>query len=513
MNYAYYPDYASDGSKYLAGIIASGSSITFDASLVRANVRMGEFKSPQLRSIINRFVGTVIGRGLKARSEPKSEILGITPEQAEAWAEDVDTRYNLFCKDKKSVANETNNLYQESKLIYRYMKRDGEMFVRFLYRKTSESQSPLQIVTIDPGQIAGDGFIDTSGVQYYAEDGIIRDEFGKETDYVVNITQKDGTIQPVVIPAKGRRSGRTMMIHGYSPEYAGVGRGLSTFVSSLQNFQDLSAYEAASLLKAKNQASDAYAIENDINAPGNPREGESTTFPAGAYSPILTAPTPTTATAKDGTLFYLQPELSNQQPGSTVITNMNRGDRIKSIKQTAPHEDYEAFVNFLSETLAGSNNQPGSISKMRFQDSFSAQKGETLLYWDTVVLPEIDEFASDFNNPHREAWLSEEIAAGRIQAPGWSDPIKRQAWLSCRWLGVVMPDDISKTMKATIEAARYNLISLSDAALKHNGSDIKTNAAKNARDFPEITPDPHQDTGNEPIDEDQAKQIIEDEKD
>lgn len=512
VNYHGGGGYYSDGSKYIAGIIASGSSILFDAQTIRLNTRLLEFKSPHLRAIINRSVGTVIGRGLKARSQPRFKILGITPEEAEAWAEDVDSRYDMHCRDKRSVANGSNNFYQETKLIYRYRKRDGEYFVRFIYRKQPNGQSPLQVITLDPAQIDGEGFVDTYGIQYLAQDGIIRDEFGKETAYIVNIQQQDGTIKPERVPATGRRSNRTMMIHGFSPEYAGAGRGISPFAGTLQNFQDLNSYEQSSLTKAKAQNSEAFAIENDINAPGNPREGEATNFTAQVYGGDTTDPTNSVyLTAPDGSMFCPVPELSNQQPGSTMITNMGRGDKIRSIKSTAPADNYADYVGFASETNSGAENMPLSIAKMRFQDSFSAQKGETLLYWDTVVTPEIEEFVSDCPGPHREAWLSEEIAAGRIQAPGWSDPIKRQAWLSCRWLGVVMPDDISKTYKAKIELAKYNISSLEDEALNFNGSDVRTNAAKNARDFPEITPDPHESTEPEPIDEDTAREIVQDE--
>lgn len=39
-------------------------------------------------------------------------------------------------------------------------------------------------------------------------------------------------------------------------------------------------------------------------------------------------------------------------------------------------------------------------------------------------------FANDFCKPIYEIWLSEAVALGRIQAPGFfSDPLIRAAWL------------------------------------------------------------------------------------
>lgn len=48
-------------------------------------------------------------------------------------------------------------------------------------------------------------------------------------------------------------------------------------------------------------------------------------------------------------------------------------------------------------------------------------------------------FSRDFCQPVYEAWLTEAIVRGRVQAPGFfSDPVKRAAWCNSEWFGPVM---------------------------------------------------------------------------
>jgi capsid protein len=99
--------------------------------------------------------------------------------------------------------------------------------------------------------------------------------------------------------------------------------------------------------------------------------------------------------------------------------------------------------------------------------------------------------AADFLDPIYEMWLSEEIAAGRITAPGWSDPLLRMAWLSCEWAGAPMPNiDPSATAKADQMYIEMGAQTPDDVARNLNGSSGKANRAKNARQLPELTPVP-----------------------
>jgi capsid protein len=97
-----------------------------------------------------------------------------------------------------------------------------------------------------------------------------------------------------------------------------------------------------------------------------------------------------------------------------------------------------------------------------------------------------EEMAADFLDPVYESWLSEEIAAGRISCPGWSDYRLRAAWLCCEWAGSPMPNiDPQKSAEADRAYVELGAQTLDDVARNFNGSSGKANRAKNARMFEE----------------------------
>ena len=88
-------------------------------------------------------------------------------------------------------------------------------------------------------------------------------------------------------------------------------------------------------------------------------------------------------------------------------------------------------------------------------------------------------------------WLSEEIAKGRITAPGWLDPVLRRAWLSNSLIGSPMPNiDPMRTTAATKVNVEMGLTTLNKEAKNLNGSNGAANRAQIAKEFTEIPQSP-----------------------
>ena len=74
----------------------------------------------------------------------------------------------------------------------------------------------------------------------------------------------------------------------------------------------------------------------------------------------------------------------------------------------------------------------------RFQSSYSAARG-ALLQAAAMFRTRRIWFAREFCQPVYEAWLTEAIALGRVQAPGFgTDPLITKAWTGANWYGPVM---------------------------------------------------------------------------
>ena len=130
---------------------------------------------------------------------------------------------------------------------------------------------------------------------------------------------------------------------------------------------------------------------------------------------------------------------------------------------------------------------PLEVLLMKFNQNYSASRGALLLFWRVANIWRC-EMESDYLNPVVEMWLSEEIATGRISAPGWQDPILKAAWLDSRWIGSPMPNiDPSKTAKADQMMTEMGAQTLEQTARKFNGSSSKSNRVKLKREINELS--------------------------
>jgi capsid protein len=183
------------------------------------------------------------------------------------------------------------------------------------------------------------------------------------------------------------------------------------------------------------------------------------------------------------------PEATITQPGSVLIGNLRRGDKIKYLQDTSPSQNFDTFIGSFFSSIAASTGWSIETVLKKFNNNYSASRATLILCWRVANIQRL-EMNSDFDNPIYEMWLSEEIAAGRISAPGFSDPLLKAAWLNCEWAGIPMPSiDPLKNMQAAKLAVELAAETLDDVAREHNGSSGKANRAKLARQFEEL-PEP-----------------------
>jgi len=170
-------------------------------------------------------------------------------------------------------------------------------------------------------------------------------------------------------------------------------------------------------------------------------------------------------------------------PGSVGVFNLEGGEDLKPFPDTAPGQEFGRFVDAFTSHLAASMSMPLEVLLMKFEQNYSASRAALIMYWRIAQMWRA-EMASDMLNPVVEAWISGEIAANRIAAPGWSDPRMRRAWLNGTWAGVPMPNiDPMKTAKADQLYIEMGAQTLADVAQNLNGSDIEANKSQIAREL------------------------------
>lgn len=507
------------GEKWPSGLSSSGLGSAIHHTLARRNARVALQDSIQARAVVTRTADTMADGGLRLELAPNYQMLGISRERAEAWARDVEARFHLWAKNPLCHRSGLMNFYQMQCFWQFTRHRDNDNFLRFYYEDNDRSLlNPLQLDFLDADQIRGDAFTNlygfnqtttTNGFQLL-QDGIVRDGRGRETGYKVWIRNEDGTYLNKEILAfypGGRRS----MIHGFVAEYAGQGRGYTRLAHAIQDFENMTDFGSATIKKAINQSCIVGFVEPSKNEDAqNPFEGILTNQGAGpagklfASNPSLNpgnpgvdaGPQPDIAAGIE--TVYQVPEATMDTPGSMFVANLTKGSKITFPKNTAPGDSFGDFVGEFAGYIAASLNIPLEVVLMKFGQNYSASRATLLLFWD-VVRYERGIMAYQMLDPVVEAWMSGEIAVGRIQAPGWSDPILRAAWMNTGWIGGGTPDiDPGKSAKARRENIEMGLTNAERESRDLNGTSAADNIARNNATYGGYNPLPWNAPGNPP---------------
>lgn len=489
--YNYQSGYYGGGAKHPGGISGDGQAVILDHRRLRQNARRAYQENLIARSVVDRYTETVADAGLKREFSPDTETLKISPKTGEAWRTDAGNRFHLWAFSKKCHRSETMNLYQAQRLYAASQQRDNDIFVRFYYSNRRDLQSPLQFDFVDPEQIVGDA-ITTSAGYFNQRDGIIKDSANKELGYKIRV-KINGKTEKRTIAAVGR-SGRPQMIHGFAAEYAGQTRGYSRLSHALQEFQNLTDFSSAQIHKAINQSQVWVSVKPSMDAAASNPFEDITNIPAGPASHQFGShPTPP-ADAKNVTPesinpidFHEMPAAFSSQPGSWGVFGLNRGEDLKPFINTAPADSFDKFVDSFAAYLSAATGVPVEMMLMRFGENYSASRAALILFWRIARIWQ-HEMAVDFLDVLTEAWLSEEIAMGRISAPGWSDPVLRAAWMRGIWHGVALPNiDPVRTAKANlIDVKELGAKTHDMVAREVSGSDGKSNRAKITKELQEM---------------------------
>lgn len=490
----------SSGAKFDYGLSTSSPSRLLDHTGLRQQARDAYHDTPQAKALVDRFADSVVDIGLRLELNPKAEILGIDPKKLEAWSAYVEEAFDSWAHSKTCHRAQNMNFYQAQRLYAIQQQRDNDQFIRLFYSSSKDLLNPLQFEMFDPNQIRGHGWTST-WAQIFNDDGIIRNADGTEKSYLVWYRNQDieGKFEYAEIPRLGSRSKLPHMIHGFYTEYAGQKRGFSRLAHAIQEFENITDFSLSVIKKAINISSFLMAVENDQQDPSDPLE-DIARIPGGA-GPAASMFGSKSFEDKEPTQEELDlystipnytpiPEATLSNPGSLGFFNLAKGDKLKLIGDKAASDSYDSFVTAFTSHLSASMGMPVEVLLMKFSSNYSASRAALILFWRIAQIWQ-HEMASDFLDPVFETWLSLEIASGRIQAPGWSDPLLRRAWVNCTWIGAPMPNiDPQKTANADRAYVEMGATTLERVSRNLNGSSSKSNREKLRREYSELPTPP-----------------------
>ena len=471
INKGYSEAGASFTRNALKGMRPNSGSPTEDIdennSTLRQRSRMLTMAAPVAVSAIKTNRTNVVGNGLQLKSTIDYNLLGMTQQQAEEWQRHTEAEFKLWATNKRNCdATGINDFYgmQQLALASQLVSGDVLALVQFVDR-TKFSPYGLRIHLIEADRCRcpanSSGYGTTASVKLenggYIYDGVEVDKNGAVVAYhIANTYPHQMTTEKTEftrVPAYGEKTGLPLVLHMMESERPGQYRGVPYLAQVMEPLLQLKRYTEAEIMAALVQGFFTAFIKTQADSMQMPFN--ETTKPE--YD-------------KDPNAYEMGPGTINMlEPGEDVVFG----------SPTHPQTGFDVFVRALCEQIGAALEIPVDLLLKSFNKSYSASRGALLEAWKAFRMRRTW-LTNDFCRPVYEVWMSEAVALGRINAPGFfTDPLMRQAYLSSEWIGPSAGQlDPTKEVSAAVTAIENGLSTREAEAIRLNGSEYMSNVAK-----------------------------------
>lgn len=428
------------------------SDIIADLPALRARSRDQMRNAPIALGALNTATSHTVGTGLSCNPTIDHVFLGITQERAAEWQRDTGRRFGIWAASKDCSMDRRTNFYGLQSLSYRSFRESGDVFVLTprVARSGQQKRLALQLFEADrvcnPNRTAdSDTLID--GVE-------LSPETGEAVAYQV-AKHHPGDLRTgnewTRVAARGDRSGRRNVLHLFKPLRPGQVRGVPWIAPILEPLKQLSRYTDAELKAAVDSAVFSVFVKMDPEA----------------FEDLFTDD------CKEALIKSAGKWSGELESGKAV--NLLPGEEIQTNTPGRPNPQFDPFVLAILRQIGVALELPFEVLVMHFQSSYSAARAALLMAW-KFFRAERDLLVNDLCQPAYELWLADEVAEGRIAAPGYfADDIVRAAWSAAVWTGDG-PGSIDPAKEVDAAQKRVDLgISTKQAeSIAHDGVDWET---------------------------------------
>ena len=465
---------ASTTLNSMIGWIVGGGSAEDDIDLHGATLRQ---RSRDLyaggglaRSGVATMTTNVVGWGIQPKPKIDGELLELSDEECDAWESNTLREFRLWAENTMCDAERSKSFYSIQQLAFRSMLMSGDAFVVFGMKPNARTpyQTVLRLLEADrvsTPETSGDSdSVETEsggrivdGVEISSQGEVLRYHIANRHPLSETSTQ---SLEWVAIDAYGKDTGYPNILHVCSFERPEQRRGIPFVSSQIEMIKQLDRYLNSEL--AANVVSSmltAFIISNEEDGrPGmEDAVNEDEKVTDDEYK-IELAP---------GAIYDLPP-----------------GKTIKEINPLRNNSGFESFVNTLIMIIGASWEIPKEVLIKKYESNYTAARAGLLDFWKKIRV-ERAAFNACFNKPIYEQWLSEAVAIGRIEAPGFfDDPAIRKAWCGCNWIGSSMGHvDPKKEVEAASQRIALNISTQEQEASEYNGNDWAANVRQRKKEM------------------------------
>lgn len=482
---------ASTTRRALRGFTAwSGSparDIDDNEFTLRQRSRMLYMGAPIATGAVRTVRTNVVGTGVVPRPRIDAAALGMTAEQAEEWADAARREFALWAGDRHACdALGLNDFWELQQLAMQSWLMSGDVFALVKRRKRSALRPytlRLQLVEADrvctpwtmgagaTGRVrTGMPYTVTTGVNpgtgNTVYDGVEVSRDGEVVAYHICSHHPwedwDGPVEWARVAAVGRKTGLPNVLHLMESERPGQYRGVPYLAQAIEPLLQMRRYTNAELDAAVIQASFSAFVktEDPTDNPFN-EVGDGVPGDGGGMSD----------------------DPSEYELGPGTINYMLPGEDIAFGDPSRPNSGFGQFIESMATQVGSALEIPKDLLLKQFNSSYSASRAALMEAWKAFRMRR-SWLVNDFCRPVWELFVSEAVASGRLDAPGFlTDPVARAAYLGCEWIGPSQGQlDPVKEINAELSAIGAGITTREAAAVRINGSDWDENVARMRRE-------------------------------
>lgn len=451
------------------------ADIDANLPLLRARSRSSVMNSPLGASAIVTSRTHVIGAGLRLHPKIDWVLLGLTQDEAKAWQRKTRREFDVWAGSKFCDLHKRNNWYDQQDIVYCGSLTNGDGWAALKYRPPLPGMPySLRIQLFEADRVSNPDSAALGMISYWSVqtinpnngnriiNGVEIDADGAVVAYwISNRHQYDPTNYSQLpkwrrVEAYGKETGQPNILQVCHDERPEQYRGAPYLAPVLEALKQVTRYTEAELTAAIVKAFFTIFFEQGY--------GSSNEFPLQEAVPEAEK------VSIDASDFELGAGAMNVLPPGYKANIVDAGRSLSA---------YDSFSNQIIRQIAACLEQPYEVLLKAFTSSYSASRAALLQAWAAYRMRRIW-FARDFCQPVYVAWLSEAVAIGRIEAPGFfDDDLIKAAWCGADWYGPVMGvlDPVKEAEGAALRI-EHGLSTGEREAAEMTGTDFDENIAQ-----------------------------------
>jgi len=470
LNSGYSEGGASRRKKSLKGWNANSRApvedIDENLKLLRQRSRDLYMNAPIAHSTITTIRTNVVGAGLQLKPIIDAKKLNITEEKAEKIKQKIETEFGLWAESKLCDSCRINNFYELQQLAQISWLMSGDCFALLKFEKaTNIMPYSLRIHLIEADRICNkNGLIIDKNAENNNSiyNGIEVNKNGASTavwicskypnSYYYNIQEE---LKWIRVPFFGEKTGRRNILQLMESERPEQRRGVPILASVIEPLKQLTRYTEAELMAA--------VISSMFTVFITTKDSDTSVNPLGEMIP-------------QDQQNYNTYEEREYELGVGAINVLGEGESIEIADPKRPTNSFEAFINSLAKSIGAALEIPQELLLKSFTSSYSASRAALLEAWKMFKMRR-NWLSSDFCQPIYEEWLTEAVASGRIEAPGFfKDETIRKIWCKAEWYGPTQGQlDPVKEVNAAKERVNNGFSTRQKETMELTGTDFYNN--------------------------------------